>query len=247
MKTPSLLGLCAIVVLTLAAHAQANPVKSGGEAVCDRTLTRASLTANEIKKLNKEGQADRFEKQSNGFSRGYIFAHADYDAELVMGVYSSCGEHAGKNGLGDFIKKSAIVNGTDGKNPFQVTYEQSGSMGYSGGIYTVENTIKADKGGYILSSKLLDSSDAHFSPLYADGYMRVIPDGNGVFVIACNYMIPRDADVDPFGIGKSTYNGMAHDRLLASGKNLLKWVTSVSQNATKAASYRDALSALPGK
>ncbi len=241
MKTPSIFVLCTLLAVGMAAVAQADPVRSGGEAVCDRSLTKDSMTAAEITKMNKEGQADRFEKQSNGWLRGYVFAYADYDSELVMGVYASCGEHKGKNGLGDFINKSTMLSPA-GSNPFQVFYEQSGSWGFSGGQYTVENTIKAEKGGYILNTKLIDSSDAHFSPVYADGYMRVVPDGRGVFVVACNYMIPRDG-----GFASGTYNGMSKDRLIASGKNLLKWVSRVSQNSGKADSYRQKLSALPGK
>ncbi|MBI3555251.1 MAG: hypothetical protein HY074_03170 [Deltaproteobacteria bacterium] len=241
MKTPSMIVLCALLTMSVASIAQADPVKSGGEAVCDMSLTAASMTDAEVRRMNKEGQADRFIKQGNGYYMGYVFAHADFDAELVMGVYSSCGEHAGKNGLGDFINKSNIVNNTNGQNPFQVFYEQSGSWGFSGGEYTVENTIKAEKGGYILATKLIDSSDATFSPNFASGYMRVVPDGKGVFVVACNYMIPRS------GFAKGTYNGMAHDRLIASGKNLLKWVSRVSQNSGKADSYRQKLNNLPNK
>lgn len=204
------------------------------EARCDRSLTIDSLSQDERVRLNRGERVTRFVRQSNGYEIGYIFSLAGFDAELTMGVYSSCGEHAGNDGLGGFIVKSRILGRGD-SSPFRVFYEQHVSWPYSNGEYTVENIVKAENGGYILDSKLLNSSDAGFSPRYADAYVRVVPNGRGIFVTACNYMIPRT------GSWQETFNDLGRERLNESGERLLGWVGRVSQDNARAAQYRERL------
>lgn len=212
------------------------PVDNNG-AKCDTSLSYESLNANELRDLNRRGMASRFVRQSNGYEIGYVFAIANYDAELAMGVYSSAGEHAGSNAMGDFLVKSEIVGDSE-SNPMTVDYEQQVNWPYTNGQYRVENTFSRDQNGYFTHTKLLGSSDAGFSPRWSDGYFRIVSRGNGIFVVACNYMVPRT------GAFQGVFNGMAHDRLLASGRNLLRWVDRVSQNSSVAQTYRERLAKL---
>lgn len=222
--------LCiSVLALALSAVAHADAVDGSG-AMCDRSITFDRLTAAEKTAINKYGQVARHVPMNNGYYMSYIFAEAPFDAELAMGVYSSCGEHAGN--MGNFIKESQIV--TRG-NPFRVFYRQHVSWPMSDGRYTVENTLRAEQGGFILSSKLIDSTDADFSPRWSDGYVRMVPKGNGIFVVACNYMVPRSTGF------KGKFNDTARERIEASGHNLVNWVKRVSQNSGLAQKYRDRL------
>lgn len=209
---------------------------------CDRTLTYESLNDREKADLNRGVLVSRFVKQPNGFEIGYVFKAAAFDIDLVMGTYSSCGEHAGDNGLGEFIVQSKVLGPNPEKpvNPFRVFYEQQVSWPYDNGTYTVENTLTAEAVGYLFNTKLLDSSDASFSPRWADGYLRAVPSGNGVFVVACNYMVPRSNSF------KGKFIDLARERLRASGDNLMKWVNRVSQDNAKAQAYRERVRALLG-
>lgn len=215
---------------------------------CDRSLTPASMTEAEKAELSKNGIVERPVPGRNGFFVNYLFGAANFDPELAMGVYTTCSEHAGDptkegHGLGDFIKVSQMKSPEDA-NPFQVYYEQSGSWGFSGGEYQVENIVGRDGQSYLMNSRLVNSSDSHFSPSIADAYMRVIPMGpNQLFVIACNYMEPKNLPF-PQGISRNTYNGMAKDRLMQSGQNLMRWVQNASQDSGRAEEYREHLKTL---
>ncbi|MBI3543298.1 MAG: hypothetical protein HY075_08520 [Deltaproteobacteria bacterium] len=225
--------LFAVVALVVSANAFAGPI-------CDRSLTYDKLTAAEKALVDAHKQAARFVPQANGYYIGYIFSLAKFDTELAFGVYTSCGEHAGKSGLGDFLVQSKITS-DESKNPFRVFYEQQVSFPYDNGQYTVENTIGEEQGGYILNTKLIESSDAGFSPKFADGYVRMTPKDGETFVIACNYMIPRT------GSFKGTFNDLAKERLQASGKNLLAWVTRVSGKSASVEFYKNRLKRILGK
>lgn len=230
--------------------ANADSVRRTGEK-CTRGVTYDALmndtkflSAQEKKDLNAGKQISKFVKQSNGYEIGYVFSLADYDAELVMGIFSSCDQHAGGKGLGGFIDTSRYVS--DGnKNPFQVYYEQEGSWPYDGAQYTFENrlsTFATPNGrGYIMNSALVSSSGNSFSPQWADAYFQVYPQGRGSFVVACNYMVPRT------GKWKGTFNGQAADRLRASGRNLLEWVKRVSQDNAAVHAYRNRVKTLLGE
>jgi hypothetical protein len=209
---------------------------------CDRTLTYESLSDGEKAALNKGQLVSRFVKQPNGYEIGYVFKAAAFDPELVMGVYSSCGEHAGENGLGDFIVKSKVLgpNPEQPANPFRVFYEQHVSWPYDNGTYTVENSVSGGSEGYLFETNLIDSSDASFSPRWSDGYVRAVSQGNGVFVVACNYMVPRSNSF------KGKFIDLARERLKASGDNLMKWVMRVSADNEKAHGYRERIKALLG-
>ena len=239
-----------VLAAVFAPVAHTKQVRTSGE-MCTRGVSYASLLSEksnflspaEKKDLQAGKQIAKFVTQKNGYEIGYIFSLADYDAELLTGVFSSCDEHAGGNGLGGFIDKSKYVD-SGNTNPFKVYYEQEGSWPYGGAKYTVENsiaTLNTQSGaGYILNTRLLDSSDASFSPSWLDAYFQVTPQGKGSFVIACNYMVPRS------GRWKGTFNEKAADRLKASGTNLMKWVTRVSQDNQKTNAYRQRVKTLLG-
>jgi hypothetical protein len=234
MSYPKIFNVFMMSILASATVALADPVDSSG-AKCDTSLTRASLSSEEVKEINRAGLVARFVKQPNGFNIGYIFSEAKFDAELAMGVYSMASQHAGKNGLGDFIKQSKVL-GSNEANPFRVYYEQQVDWPYDNGNYTVANTITKEQGGFYHHSVLLESSDAGFSPRWADGYVRVVPQGSGIFVVACNYMVPR---TDSY---QGRFNSTAHDRLISSGHSLLNWVSRVAGDSALAQRYRDRLS-----
>lgn len=242
------LGVLALIATLVPATSSAKQVRTSG-AMCTRGVTYAALMSEtskflsdaEKKDLQSGKQVAKFVAQENGYEIGYVFSLTGYDAELIMGVFSSCDEHAGPNGLGGFIDKSKYVKSGD-TNPFQVYYEQEGSWPYGGAKYTVENsmqTVNVRSGrGYILNSRLLDSSDASFSPSWLDAYFQATPHGKGSFVIACNYMVPRT------GRWKGTFNDKASDRLKASGTNLLRWVTRIAPENEKTHAYRARLKKL---
>jgi hypothetical protein len=248
-KIPFFVFVCALVpAAALAGHKMHSIARFDGEG-CDRTLTydtimkSAKWSATERAEIDSDKQVAHYEDDADGYPIGYVVKTAKYDAELVMGVYSSCHEHAGNNGLGDFIKKSEIRGSDPAKpgNPFKVYYEQQVSWPYDNGEYIVENTVTAELGGYLLSSKLLESSDVSFSPKIADGYMRVLPHSGGkVLVIACNYMVPRS------GAFKGTFVDLAKKRLDESGKRLLAWVKRVNADRSKSDGYRDRLRGILG-
>lgn len=206
---------------------------------CDPTFGVEKLTDGERTELNKTGLTRHDDKVGDYFV-SYLVASASFDVELAMGVYTSCGEHAGNDGLGDFISVSEMLSKAD-SNPFQVYYVQSGSFGFSGGEYIMENTVRAIDGGYVMQSRLVSSSSSSFSPKVADGYVRMVADGPGkVSVVACNYMEPKSPPL----FSKGKFNSMAKERLSLSGKNLMKWVARVSQDSAKAQEYREKLKRL---
>jgi hypothetical protein len=233
-KRVSWIGIAALVV---SGAAPAQDVRANGER-CDRSITADSLTSDEKALVDAGHQVTRFVKQQNGYAIGYVFKVATFDAELVMGVFSSVGEHAGRNGLGEFIVRSDIV--TDG-NPMTVAYEQRAAWPYTNGKYTLQNTISGSvRDGYILDSELLDAGDSGFSPRWLDAYVRVAPRDDGVFVVACNYMVPRTTRF------QGRFNTTASERLTATGANLLAWVQRVSQDSTRSEQYRSRLKTLLG-
>lgn len=239
-----------VAVCAFMSVAQAGSVRTSGEK-CTRGVTydalmndQKFLSPQEKKDLNAGKQIAKFVEQSNGYEIGYIFSVADFDPELVMGMFSSCDQHAGSNGLGKFIVKTEYKS--DGnKNPFHVFYEQDGSGPYKGSQYTFENTLSTLSTGagrgYILNSRLINSTDRDFSPKWADAYFQVTPLGRGSFVVACNYMVPRTS------WWKGTFNGQAADRLKESGRNLLKWAKRVSQDNGLVHAYRARVKTLLGE
>lgn len=245
----SLTALAVVGSISLLAHAK--EVRRTGE-MCIRGLTYDSALAEPRFKISAKDRKDlidgkpvsKFLEQENGYKIGYIFSLADYDAELVMGVFSSCDQHAGSNGLGSFVEKSEYrTNGN--RNPFQVYYEQAGKATYDNGQYTVEDTLRkietADGTGYRLDTRLLDSSDRGMSPKWLDAYFQVSPHGRGSFVVACNYMVPRTSWF------QGGFNDEAASRLRASGKNLLKWVSRVAGDNAQSQGYRARVKTLLGE
>ncbi|MBI3543670.1 MAG: hypothetical protein HY075_10400, partial [Deltaproteobacteria bacterium] len=123
-------------------------------------------------------------------------------------------------------------------NPYRIEYEQEVSWPYTNGQYVSELRLSEENGSYILDSKLVDSSDRSFSPRWADGYVRAHQEGANVFVVGCNYMVPRS------GSFQGKFNDMARERLALVGENLLNWVKRVSQDNQAAEKYRKRLQGL---
>lgn len=166
---------------------------------------------------------------------GYVFQVVDsFDPELVMGVFTSADEHAGKKGLGDYILQSCNMDGD--RNPYRTFLKQQVDL-FDDGRYVLINKLSSfntasGRAGYILDSRPESSADSSFSPRWVDAYFKAIPHGSGgSLVAACNYMVPRST------FAKDTFNKTARERIQAVGRNLLTWLKRVA-NTSKADVYR---------
>ncbi|MEW6056851.1 MAG: hypothetical protein AB1540_09570 [Bdellovibrionota bacterium] len=233
--------------------AKADPVDRSG-ALCDRSFSPQKvfdsksglLSPSEVSRLNQGAQISKFVVQPSGYYIGYIFQLTKYDPKFILGLFSSCGEHAGEEGLGDFVRESRAIyaGSSEISNPFKVYYEQQVDDPYENGRYTVLNKVGrvANSQGvesYGLDSRLIDSSDASFSPRWVDAYLRTYSMPSGTLVIACNYMVPRGGR-----LWRKRFNGMAEERLKKTGENLLRWANRVSRDGALAESYRRRLERL---
>lgn len=217
-----------------------SPIDRDG-ARCDRTIEFSQLSAEEQAKLRRDEFVTRFVRQSGGFEVGYVFKLSSFDPELIMGMYTSANEHAGANGLGDFIKTSYIRGSGPEKpaNPYQVVIEQTVDWPYSNSWYAMDNRVTRSGSGFLLEATLVESSSASFSPRWADGYFRVSPDARGgSFVVGCNYQVPR---TDSW---QGKFVDTSRERVLKTGQNLLRWIDRVARDSSRAKGYRDRLAGI---
>lgn len=233
------------------------PDASGAGEKCNRGYTYDWLMNPANHMLNdKEKEALKAKKpvlktykQPSGYEMGYVFAVAPYDPELVMGVFASVDEQAGKNGLGDFILKSKAMPSPAGtkRNRMIVYYKQAGELIFDGSEYQWENTLigapvtmkdsEEKRWAYLMDSKLIDSSDTMFSPRWADAFFAAHPHPDGTFVSTCNYMVPWS---DSF-FTRGSFNNLSRDRLGKSAENLTAWIGRIVTNPAAADKKRQYL------
>jgi hypothetical protein len=208
---------------------------------CDRYIRVNTLNTQERAALESGAFVAQFTNQNTGYVMGYIWKLVEHTPDLVMGVYSSCAEHAGL--LGGFIRRSRYEDGSTfevTKNPFRVFYEYHVPSPFSNSEYAVNNRLSEipspyvrDQKGLILNSSIAGSTDASFSPRWLDGYLSVVPfNATKNLVVACNYQTPRTSNF------RDRYNNESRAKLSEVSHNLNEWINRVAADPRAVSRYR---------